>query len=168
MRRPPHLDGVPRAPAPVEDVVDARCLAALGDSVTTDHLSPAGAIRPDSPAGRYLVEHGVRPRDFNTHATRRGNHKVLMRAAFANVRLRNALVPGHEGTWTVHLPDGEEMTIWDAALRYRAEGVPLVVLAGREYGTGSSRDWGAKGPRLLGVRACSARASSVSTAPTSS
>jgi aconitate hydratase len=121
--------------------------------VTTDHISPAGAIRPDSPAGRYLIEHGVERRAFNSYGSRRGNHEVMVRGTFANVRLRNLLVPGSEGTWTVHLPSGDEMTVFEAAERYRAEGVPLVVLAGKEYGSGSSRDWAAKGPKLLGVRA---------------
>ena len=125
----------------------------LGDSVTTDHISPAGAIRPDSPAGTYLLEHGVERREFNSYGSRRGNHEVMVRGTFANVRLRNQLVPGSEGTWTVHLPDGEETTIYDAAMRYRAEGVPTIVIAGKEYGSGSSRDWAAKGPNLLGVRA---------------
>jgi aconitate hydratase len=125
----------------------------IGDSVTTDHISPAGAIKPDSPAGKYLVEHGVERKDFNSYGSRRGNHEVMVRGTFANVRLRNLLVPGSEGTWTVHLPDGEEMTIYDASKRYLAEGTPLVVIAGKEYGSGSSRDWAAKGPNLLGVRA---------------
>ncbi len=125
----------------------------VGDSVTTDHISPAGSIRPDSPAGRYLIEHGVERADFNSYGSRRGNHEVMVRGTFANVRLRNLLVPGSEGTWTVHLPDGEETTIFEAAERYREEGVPLIVLAGKEYGSGSSRDWAAKGPNLLGVRA---------------
>jgi aconitate hydratase len=125
----------------------------LGDSVTTDHISPAGAIHPDSPAGRYLLERGVAREDFNSYGSRRGNHEVMVRGTFANVRLRNLLVPELEGPWTVHLPDGEAMTIFDAAQRYRADGVPLIVLAGREYGSGSSRDWAAKGVRLLGVRA---------------
>ena len=153
VRLPPYFDGMPREPQTVEDVVGARCLVILGDSVTTDHISPAGAIRQDSPAGAYLVEHGVERRDFNSYGARRGNHEVMMRGTFANVRLRNQLVPGSEGTWTVHLPDGEETTIYDAAMRYRAEGVPTIVLAGKEYGSGSSRDWAAKGPNLLGVRA---------------
>jgi aconitate hydratase len=125
----------------------------LGDSVTTDHISPAGAIRPDSPAGQYLIEHGVDRREFNSYGARRGNHEVMVRGTFANVRLRNQLVPGSEGTWTVHLPDGEETTIFDAAKRYRDEGVATIVIAGKEYGSGSSRDWAAKGPNLLGVRA---------------
>jgi aconitate hydratase len=142
-----------REPGRVEDVVDARCLVSLGDSVTTDHISPAGSIRPDGPAGRYLVDHGVERADFNSYGSRRGNHEVMVRGTFANVRLRNLLVPGSEGTWTVHLPSGEEMTIFDAAERYASEGTPLVVLAGKEYGSGSSRDWAAKGTNLLGVRA---------------
>ena len=153
VRRPPYFDGMGAEPAPVEDVAGARCLVMVGDSVTTDHISPAGAIRQDSPAGRYLVEHGVERRDFNSYGSRRGNHEVMVRGTFANVRLRNLLVPESEGTWTTHLPDGEEGTIFDIAERYRAEGVPLVVLAGKEYGSGSSRDWAAKGPNLLGVRA---------------
>jgi len=142
-----------REPRPVEDFSGARCLVMVGDSVTTDHISPAGAIRPDSPAGQYLVEHGVERKDFNSYGSRRGNHEVMVRGTFANVRLRNLLVPGSEGTWTVHLPSGEEMTVFEASQRYLAEGVPLVVLAGKEYGSGSSRDWAAKGPNLLGVRA---------------
>jgi aconitate hydratase len=153
VRLPPYFDGMPAKPAHVEDIVGARCLVVLGDSVTTDHISPAGAIRPDSPAGTYLTEHGVERRDFNSYGSRRGNHEVMMRGTFANVRLRNQLVEGSEGTWTAHLPDGEEMTIYDAAMRYREEGVPTIVLAGKEYGSGSSRDWAAKGPNLLGVRA---------------
>src|SRR3954454_13168107 len=151
VQRPPFFDGMPREPEPVEDVVGARCLVSLGDSVTTDHISPAGAIKPESPAGQYLLEHGVERRFFNSYGARRGNHEVLVRGTFANVRLRNLLVPGSEGTWTVHVPSGEEMTIFDASERYR--GTPLIVLAGKEYGTGSSRDWAAKGPLLLGVRA---------------
>jgi aconitate hydratase len=153
VKRPPFFDGMPVEPPPVEPVTGARVLALLGDSVTTDHISPAGAIRPDSPAGRYLIEQGVQPRDFNSLGSRRGNHEVMMRGTFANVRLRNLLAPGKEGSWTIHLPTGEEMSIFDAAMRYMEEGVPLVVLAGKEYGSGSSRDWAAKGPRLLGVRA---------------
>jgi aconitate hydratase len=153
VRRPPYFDGMGREPAPVEDIADARCLVMLGDSVTTDHISPAGAIRPDSPAGRYLVEHGVERRDFNSYGSRRGNHEVMVRGTFANVRLRNVLVPGSEGTWTVHLPSGDEGSIYEVSERYLADGVPLIVLAGKEYGTGSSRDWAAKGPNLLGVRA---------------
>jgi aconitate hydratase len=142
-----------REPEEVEDVGGARCLVMIGDSVTTDHISPAGAIKPDSPAGKYLVEHGVARRDFNSYGSRRGNHEVMVRGTFANVRLRNLLVPGSEGTWTVHVPSGEEMTIYDASKRYLEEGTPLIVIAGKEYGSGSSRDWAAKGPNLLGVRA---------------
>jgi aconitate hydratase len=153
VRLPPYFEAMPREPGVVEDVVGARCLVMLGDSVTTDHISPAGAIRPDSPAGRYLTEHGVERRDFNSYGSRRGNHEVMVRGTFANVRLRNQLVEGSEGTWTVHLPDGDEMTIYDAAMRYRDESVPTVVIAGKEYGSGSSRDWAAKGPNLLGVHA---------------
>jgi aconitate hydratase len=153
VRLPPYFDGMPRDPQPVADVEGARCLVLLGDSVTTDHISPAGAIRPDSPAGEYLIEHGVERRSFNSYGARRGNHEVMVRGTFANVRLKNLLVPRGEGTWTVHLPDGEEGTIFDVAGRYRAEGVPTIVIAGKEYGSGSSRDWAAKGPNLLGVRA---------------
>jgi len=153
VRLPPYFDGMPREPEPVPDVEGARCLVMLGDSVTTDHISPAGAIRPDSPAGHYLVDHGVERREFNSYGARRGNHEVMVRGTFANVRLRNLIVPGSEGTWTVHLPDGEEGTIFDVAERYRADGVPTIVIAGKEYGSGSSRDWAAKGPNLLGVRA---------------
>jgi aconitate hydratase len=153
VRLPPYFEGMSSEPGTVDDVAGARCLVMVGDSVTTDHISPAGAIKPDSPAGRYLVEHGVERKDFNSYGSRRGNHEVMVRGTFANVRLRNLLVPESEGTWTVHLPDGEETTIYEAAERYRAEGVPTVVLAGKEYGSGSSRDWAAKGPNLLGVRA---------------
>jgi aconitate hydratase A / 2-methylisocitrate dehydratase len=153
VRLPPYFDGMPREPEPVADVEGARCLVMLGDSVTTDHISPAGAIRPDSPAGKYLIEHGVERRAFNSYGARRGNHEVMIRGTFANVRLKNLVVPGSEGTWTVHLPDGEEGTIFEVAERYRAEGVPTIVIAGKEYGSGSSRDWAAKGPNLLGVRA---------------
>jgi aconitate hydratase len=153
VRLPPYFEGMSREPQPVEDFSGARCLVMVGDSVTTDHISPAGAIRPDSPAGKYLVDHGVERKDFNSYGSRRGNHEVMVRGTFANVRLRNLLVPGSEGTWTVHLGSGEEMTVFDASERYLADGVPLVVLAGKEYGSGSSRDWAAKGPNLLGVRA---------------
>jgi aconitate hydratase len=153
VRRPTYFDGMALESGTVEDVRGARCLVSIGDSVTTDHISPAGAIKPDSPAGRYLVEHGVERKHFNSYGSRRGNHEVMVRGTFANVRLRNQLVPGSEGTWTVHVPSGEEMTIFEAAERYRDEGTPLVVLAGKEYGSGSSRDWAAKGPKLLGVRA---------------
>jgi aconitate hydratase len=153
VRLPPYFEGMEREPDTVEDIAGARVLVMLGDSVTTDHISPAGAIRPQSPAGEYLIEHGVERREFNSYGARRGNHEVMVRGTFANVRLRNLLVAGSEGTWTVHLPDGEEGTIFDVANRYRADGVPTIVIAGKEYGSGSSRDWAAKGPNLLGVRA---------------
>ena len=153
VRRPPYFDGMSPGIGSVGDVHGARCLVSLGDSVTTDHISPAGSIKPESPAGTYLVEHGVERADFNSYGSRRGNHEVMVRGTFANVRLRNLLVPASEGTWTVHLPSGDEMTIFEAAERYLAEGVPTIVLAGKEYGSGSSRDWAAKGPNLLGVRA---------------
>jgi aconitate hydratase len=153
VRRPPYFDGMPATPEPLADIRGARVLAVLGDSVTTDHISPAGVIKRDSPAGRYLMEQGVEPKDFNSYGSRRGNHEVMIRGTFANIRLRNRLAPGTEGGVTLHLPDGEQMTIYEAAMRYQQEGVPLVVLAGKEYGSGSSRDWAAKGTRLLGVRA---------------
>jgi aconitate hydratase len=153
VRRPPYFDGMSREPGTVEDIAGARCLVMLGDSVTTDHISPAGSIKPDSPGGRYLIEHGVERKDFNSYGSRRGNHEVMVRGTFANVRLKNLLVPGSEGTWTVHLPSGEEGTIFDVSERYLAEGTPTIVLAGKEYGSGSSRDWAAKGPNLLGVKA---------------
>jgi aconitate hydratase len=149
----PFFEGIGAEPAPVADIVGARVLAILGDSVTTDHISPAGSIRPSSPAGQYLISHGVAKEAFNSYGARRGNHEVMMRGTFANVRLRNLLAPGTEGGITRHLPDGEQMSIYDAAMRYEADGVPLVVFAGAEYGSGSSRDWAAKGPALLGVRA---------------
>jgi aconitate hydratase len=153
IQEPPYFVDLTPEPAPLQDVVGARALVVVGDSVTTDHISPAGSIPIDSPAGRYLVEHGVGWSDFNSYGSRRGNHEVMIRGTFGNIRLRNQLVPGREGYWTVHLPDHQEMTIFEAAQRYGEEHVPLVVLAGKEYGTGSSRDWAAKGPRLLGVRA---------------
>ena len=153
VRRPPYFDGMSPEPGTVDDIHGARCLVQVGDSVTTDHISPAGAIKADSPAGKYLVEHGVERKDFNSYGSRRGNHEVMVRGTFANVRLKNLLVPGSEGTWTVHVPSGEEMTIYDASVRYEAEVTPLIVIAGKEYGSGSSRDWAAKGPKLLGVRA---------------
>jgi len=153
VRQPPYFEGLPREPAPVEDVKGARCLVVLGDSVTTDHISPAGAIKPDSPAGKYLVDHGIERKQFNSYGSRRGNHEVMVRGTFANVRLKNLLVPGSEGTWTVHVPSGEETTIFEASQRYLEEGTPLIVIAGKEYGSGSSRDWAAKGPNLLGVKA---------------
>ncbi|HEV2892845.1 MAG TPA: aconitate hydratase AcnA, partial [Actinomycetota bacterium] len=153
VRRPPYFDGMPATPEPVTDIHGARVLAVLGDSVTTDHISPAGVIKRDSPAGDYLTELGVAVKDFNSYGSRRGNHEVMIRGTFANIRLRNRLAPGTEGGFTRHLPDGEQMTIYDAAMRYQADGVPLVILAGKEYGSGSSRDWAAKGTMLLGVRA---------------
>jgi aconitate hydratase len=153
VRLPPYFEGMESEPPELADIEGARVLAILGDSVTTDHISPAGSIKKDSPAGRYLQEHGVEPRDFNSYGSRRGNHEVMMRGTFANIRLRNLLAPGTEGGVTLHLPDGEEMPIYDAAMRYAQENVPLVVLAGKEYGSGSSRDWAAKGTLLLGVRA---------------
>ena len=153
VRRPPYFDGMPATPEPVTDIHGARVLAVLGDSVTTDHISPAGVIKRDGPAGDYLTELGVAVKDFNSYGSRRGNHEVMIRGTFANIRLRNRLAPGTEGGFTLHLPDGEQMTIYDAAMRYQADGVPLVILAGKEYGSGSSRDWAAKGPMLLGVRA---------------
>jgi len=152
IRQAPYFDDMTLKPAPVEDIKGARVLAVLGDSVTTDHISPAGSIKKDSPAGKYLQEHGVKPADFNSYGSRRGNHEVMVRGTFANVRLRNKMVPNLEGGFTRHLPDGAEMSIFDASEKYLAERVPLVILAGKEYGSGSSRDWAAKGPLLLGVR----------------
>ncbi len=153
VRNPPFFANGSEGADGFEDVIGARALAIVGDSVTTDHISPAGAIKADSPAGRYLIAHGVEPAQFNSYGARRGNHEVMMRGTFANIRLRNEMVPGTSGGVTRHMPDGEVMSIYDAAMRYREEGVPLIVIAGKEYGTGSSRDWAAKGPRLLGVRA---------------
>jgi aconitate hydratase len=153
VRLPPYFQDMPPEPEPVSDVSGARVLALLGDSVTTDHISPAGSIKRDGPAGSYLQEQGVAPRDFNSYGSRRGNHEVMMRGTFANIRLRNQLAPGTEGGVTRHLPEGEELSIYDAAMRYAKEDVPLIVLAGKEYGSGSSRDWAAKGTKLLGVRA---------------
>lgn len=152
IRLSPFFDEMGAKPLPVEDIRGARILAMLGDSVTTDHISPAGSIKADSPAGRYLQEHGVARRDFNSYGSRRGNHEVMMRGTFANIRIRNEMVPGVEGGMTRHLPDPEPMAIYDAAMLYKAEGTPLAVIAGKEYGSGSSRDWAAKGPRLLGIR----------------
>jgi aconitate hydratase len=152
VRRPTFLTGIPLSPKGIGDIEGARVLAVLGDSVTTDHISPAGSIKKDSPAGKYLIAHGVDPKDFNSYGARRGNHEVMMRGTFANIRLRNRLVE-REGSWTRHLPDGEEMFIYDASEKYAAEGVPLVILAGKEYGSGSSRDWAAKGTLMLGIRA---------------
>jgi aconitate hydratase len=153
VKRPPYFDGMPAAPPPPQDVRGARAIAVLGDSVTTDHISPAGSIAKNSPAGRYLIERGIEARDFNSYGARRGNHEVMVRGTFANVRLRNALVPEIEGGVTRYLPSNEELSIYDAALKYRADGTPLIVLAGKEYGSGSSRDWAAKGPYLLGIKA---------------
>ena len=153
VKRPPYFDGMPAEPVPPGDISGARVLAVLGDSVTTDHISPAGSIARTSPAAHYLVERGVDPADFNSYGARRGNHEVMMRGTFANTRLRNALVPGVEGGVTRYLPEGRQMSIFEAAMRYKADGTPLLVLAGKEYGSGSSRDWAAKGPALLGVRA---------------
>jgi aconitate hydratase len=153
VRRPPYFDGMPAEPQPVTDIRGARVLARLGDSVTTDHISPAGAIKTDSPAGKYLTEHGVQRRDFNTYGSRRGNHEVMIRGTFGNIRLRNQLAPGTEGGFTIKLPEGSAMTIYDASREYIAQGTPLLVLGGQEYGSGSSRDWAAKGTLLLGVRA---------------
>ena len=151
VRRPPYFDGMPAEPEPVTDITGARALAMLGDSVTTDHISPAGSFRTDSPAGQYLTEHGVERKDFNSYGSRRGNHEVMIRGTFANIRLRNQLAPGTEGGVTTK--DGEQMTIYDASRQYIEDGTPLIVLGGKEYGSGSSRDWAAKGTRLLGVRA---------------
>jgi aconitate hydratase len=153
VKNPPYFEGMRPEPDAVADLRGARVLAYLGDSITTDHISPAGSIKKDSPAGKYLLAHGVEVKDFNSYGARRGNHEVMVRGTFANVRLRNKLAPGTEGGFTRHLPDGEPTTIYDAAVRYRDEGVPLLILAGKEYGSGSSRDWAAKGPRLLGIRA---------------
>jgi aconitate hydratase len=153
VRKPPYFEGMAASPAPVADITDARVLAKLGDSVTTDHISPAGSIKPDSPAGRYLASHGVERKDFNSYGSRRGNHEVMIRGTFANIRLRNQLVPGVEGGMTVNHLTGEQTSIYDASVAYIDAGVQLVVLAGKEYGSGSSRDWAAKGTALLGVRA---------------
>ncbi|MBK5910464.1 aconitate hydratase 1 [Rhodothalassium salexigens] len=153
VQHPPFFEDMGTEPAPIADIKAAHMLAMLGDSITTDHISPAGAIKPDSPAGRYLQEHGVERKDFNSYGSRRGNHEVMMRGTFANVRIRNEMAPGTEGGVTVHQPSGEPMAIYDAAMAYRDQGVPLVIVAGKEYGTGSSRDWAAKGTRLLGVKA---------------
>jgi len=153
VQEPPYFQGMTMEPAPVAAIEDARCLAMLGDSVTTDHISPAGNIKADGPAGRYLMDHGVQPVDFNSYGSRRGNHEVMMRGTFANIRLRNKMAPGTEGGVTLHQPSQDPMSIYDAAMRYEADAVPAIIIAGKEYGSGSSRDWAAKGPRLLGVRA---------------
>jgi len=153
IRRPTFLENIPPSPIPAGDIQGARALAVLGDSVTTDHISPAGSIPLEGPAGQHLARHNFTPSDFNSFGSRRGNHKIMMRGTFANIRLSNLLAPGTEGGVTLHLPDGAQMSIFDASEAYRKEGVPLVVIAGKEYGTGSSRDWAAKGPALLGVKA---------------
>jgi aconitate hydratase len=153
VRHPPYFEGMSLHPGEIHDLLGARVLAVLGDSITTDHISPAGSIKPSSPAGQYLIQHGVQPKDFNSYGARRGNHEVMVRGTFANVRLKNKLAPGTEGGVTRHLPDGTQMSIFEAAERYRTEKVQLLILAGKEYGSGSSRDWAAKGPMLLGVRA---------------
>ena len=153
IKHPPYFEGMSKTPPGIAEISGARVLAKLGDSVTTDHISPAGSIKKDGPAGQYLISRGVKPSDFNSYGSRRGNDEVMVRGTFANVRLKNQLAPGTEGGVTRHLPDGEQMSIFDASVKYRAAGVPLIVLAGKEYGSGSSRDWAAKGPCLLGVRA---------------
>jgi len=157
IRHAPYFEGLQPEPAPTAAISGARVLALLGDSVTTDHISPAGSIRKDGPAGKWLMDNGVEPADFNSYGSRRGNHEVMVRGTFANIRLRNLLAPGTEGGVTLHQPTGDEMSIYDASIRYESEGVPLVVLAGVEYGSGSSRDWAAKGTALLGVKAVIAR-----------
>jgi aconitate hydratase len=153
VKHPPYFEGMTMQPGAVADIRGARVLAVLGDSITTDHISPAGSIKAQGPAGRYLIERGVEPKDFNSYGARRGNDEVMVRGSFANIRLKNLMAPGTEGGVTRHLPDGEQISIFDAAVKYEKENVPLVILAGKEYGSGSSRDWAAKGPRLLGVRA---------------
>ena len=153
VQNPPYFEGMEKRSQPIEDIVDARILGLFLDSITTDHISPAGSIKEESPAGEYLRDHQVRPKDFNQYGTRRGNHQVMMRGTFANIRIKNQMVPGVEGGFTIHYPSKERMTMYDAAMRYKSEHVPLVVFAGKEYGTGSSRDWAAKGSVLLGVRA---------------
>ena len=153
VKLPPYFEGLTMEPGVVSDVSTRACSRELGDSVTTDHISPAGNIRANGPAGRYLVDSGVDPKDFNSYGTRRGNHQVMMRGTFANIRLRNLMAPGTEGGVTIKLPEGTEMSIFDAAMAYAEEGTPLIILGGKEYGSGSSRDWAAKGTKLLGVRA---------------
>jgi aconitate hydratase len=152
VRRPPYFDGIKKEPELIKDIIDARVLAILGDSVTTDHISPAGSIKVDSPAGKYLIDNGVDPLNFNSYGSRRGNHEIMMRGTFANIRLRNEMVPGTEGGITKFYPGAFKMPIYDAAMQYKGDKVPLVIFAGKEYGTGSSRDWAAKGTNLLGVR----------------
>ncbi|MBV8151957.1 MAG: aconitate hydratase, partial [Candidatus Eremiobacteraeota bacterium] len=153
VKKPPYFEGMPAQPQPYGDIVDARALVVVGDSITTDHISPAGSIAKDSPAAKYLMERGIEARDFNSYGARRGNHEVMARGTFANTRLRNLLLPGVEGAVTRYLPTGEQMSIFDASMRYKKDGTPLLVFAGKEYGSGSSRDWAAKGPMLLGIRA---------------
>jgi aconitate hydratase len=153
VKNPPYFEGMTMSPPGIRSITDARCLALLGDSITTDHISPAGSIPPSSPAGKWLIEHGVQRRDFNSYGARRGNHEVMMRGTFANIRLRNEMVPGTEGGWTAMTNGGTPAFIYDAAMEHQKKGTPLVVIAGKEYGTGSSRDWAAKGTILLGVRA---------------
>jgi aconitate hydratase len=153
VQNPPYFEGMAKTSRPINDIVDARVLGLFLDSITTDHISPAGSIKEASPAGEYLRDHQVRPQDFNQYGTRRGNHQVMMRGTFANIRLKNQMVPGVEGGVTIHYPDKKQMPIYTAAMKYKEEGVPLVVFGGKEYGTGSSRDWAAKGTVLLGVRA---------------
>ena len=153
IRKPPYFENMVDPQTSVQDLVHLRVLAMLGDSVTTDHISPAGNIPADSPAGKFLIEHGVKPGDFNSYGARRGNHEVMVRGTLANIRLRNQLAPGTEGGWTTHVPSGEKMFIYDASVKYQQEGTPLLIIAGKEYGSGSSRDWAAKGTLLLGVRA---------------
>jgi len=153
IKNPPFFEKISKTPAPLTDIHNARVLVMLGNSVTTDHISPAGSIGVDTPAGKWLISQGVKPSDFNSYGARRGNHEVMMRGTFANIRLRNQLAPGTEGGWSVHQPDGEKMSIYDASMKYQEDGVPLIVLGGKEYGSGSSRDWAAKGTVLLGIRA---------------
>src|SRR5690606_27554471 len=157
VRRPPFFENIPKPPPAPTDIAGARALAVLGDSITTDHISPAGNIAKGSPAAKYLEEHGVARADWNSYGARRGNHEVMVRGTFANIRLKNALVPGVEGGVTVHLPTNQQMSIYDASMRYQEAGTPLVVLAGSEYGTGSSHDWAAKGTKLLGIKAVIAK-----------
>ncbi len=153
IRKPPYFENMVDPETSVQDLCGLRVLAMLGDSVTTDHISPAGNIPADSPAGKFLIAHGVKPGDFNSYGARRGNHEVMVRGTLANIRLRNQLAPGTEGGWTTHVPSGEKMFIYDASVQYQKEGTPLLIIAGKEYGSGSSRDWAAKGTLLLGVRA---------------
>jgi aconitate hydratase len=153
IKNPPYFEELKDPSSPIEEIAGLRALCVLGDSVTTDHISPAGDIPVSSPAGEYLIAHGVKRADFNSYGARRGNHEVMMRGTLANIRLKNLMVPGVEGGWTRHLPDGEKMSIYDAAMKYKSEGTPLVIIAGKEYGSGSSRDWAAKGVMLLGVKA---------------